>query len=401
MSQKSICFVIMGFGKKKDPVTNRSIDLNETFKKIIKPAVLSCNYKCVRADEIMESGMIDRSMYALLYSAELVIADISTYNPNAIYELGVRHTFKPYSTIIIKEDEGNIPFDISHIRILNYKHLGNKISNEEVDRSIRELKNSIRAITGNPKIDSPIYTVIPKIQKPVLSDEDLQEIISELHSKEDTVYALMEKAKTYMENKNFTEAAKKWKQLGEMTENEEYFIQQEAICTYKSENPNPVHALTNALVIINKISKSTDTETLGITGAINKKLWENTEKNSYLDTAIASYKKGWNLYQDHYTGGNYAQCCDQKVLIENDERKIIYYKVESETIRRELIHNLLQEDETDDLKWKYATLANCYYAFKETNKYEEYEKKFYSENPLEWEKETYQKGIKTLSRLID
>ena len=99
----------MGFGKKKDPDTNRTIDLDATYKKIIRPAVESAGCKCIRADEIVESGIIDRSMYALLYYADIVIADISTFNPNAIYELGVRHALRPYSTIIIKEDEGKKP----------------------------------------------------------------------------------------------------------------------------------------------------------------------------------------------------------------------------------------------------------------------------------------------------
>ena len=91
---KKICFVVMGFGKKKDPETNRTIDLDQTYQQIIRPAVESSGLECVRADEITETGIIDRSMYALLYRADVVIADISTYNPNAIYELGVRHTLK-------------------------------------------------------------------------------------------------------------------------------------------------------------------------------------------------------------------------------------------------------------------------------------------------------------------
>ena len=102
---KKVCFVVMGFGKKKDPDTNRTIDLDATYKRIIRPAVEASGCKCIRADEIVEAGIIDRSMYALLYYADVVIADISTFNPNAIYELGVRHTLRPYSTIIIKEDE--------------------------------------------------------------------------------------------------------------------------------------------------------------------------------------------------------------------------------------------------------------------------------------------------------
>ena len=74
----------MGFGKKNDPETNRTIDLDQTYQQIIRPAVEASGLECVRADEITETGIIDRSMYALLYRADVVIADISTYNPNAI-----------------------------------------------------------------------------------------------------------------------------------------------------------------------------------------------------------------------------------------------------------------------------------------------------------------------------
>ena len=180
---------------RKDPETNRTIDLDKTYKKIIRPAVEACNYTCVRADEILDSGIIDRSMYALLYSAELVIADISTFNPNAIYELGTRHALKPYSTIIIREDKSKLPFDINHNRILSYNHLGNEISDTEAQKSIGELKSLITNITDNPTTDSPLYSYIPKIQQPTLSDEDLQEIIGDLKSKENTIFFFNRKGK--------------------------------------------------------------------------------------------------------------------------------------------------------------------------------------------------------------
>ncbi|MBE9488110.1 MAG: hypothetical protein IMY73_02900 [Bacteroidetes bacterium] len=152
---KKICFVIMGFGKKKDPETNRTIDLDESYKKIIRPAVEACNCRCIRADEITESGIIDRSMYALLYSADIVIADISTYNPNAMYELGVRHSMKKYATIIIKEGVVNNPFDISHVRMLSYSYLGNEISNIEANNKIIELKRLLNKVVLYPDVDSP------------------------------------------------------------------------------------------------------------------------------------------------------------------------------------------------------------------------------------------------------
>lgn len=112
-------FRYYGIRKKTDLSTGKTLDLDKTYKNIIKPAVEKAGLQCVRADEIQDSGLIDKSMYALLMHADLVVADISTYNPNAIYELGVRHAVRPYSTIIIKEQEGVIPFDLNHNRIFH------------------------------------------------------------------------------------------------------------------------------------------------------------------------------------------------------------------------------------------------------------------------------------------
>jgi hypothetical protein len=41
---------------------------------------------------------IDKHMYEMLMNAD-VVADLSTTNPNAIYELGVRHALRPHTTV--------------------------------------------------------------------------------------------------------------------------------------------------------------------------------------------------------------------------------------------------------------------------------------------------------------
>jgi hypothetical protein len=93
------CFVIMGFGKKTDFATGRTLDLDKTYRNIIKPAITAAGYDCVRADEVLHSGVIDVPMYEMLFAADLVVADLSTSNLNAIFELGVRHSLKPRATI--------------------------------------------------------------------------------------------------------------------------------------------------------------------------------------------------------------------------------------------------------------------------------------------------------------
>ena len=92
---KGTCFVVMGFGKKTDFETGRTLDLDKTYKGIIKGAVTDAGLKCIRADEIKHSGPIDAPMYEQLLNADVVVADLSTSNKNAYYELGVRHALRP------------------------------------------------------------------------------------------------------------------------------------------------------------------------------------------------------------------------------------------------------------------------------------------------------------------
>lgn len=398
--EEKICFVIMGFGKKKDPDTNRTIDLDATYKKIIRPAVKSEKCKCIRADEIIESGVIDRSMYALLYYADIVIADISTFNPNAIYELGVRHALRPYSTIIIKEDEGKIPFDIGHVRMVSYKHLGDEISESEAQKSVSQLRELIRTVIRQPKTDSPLYSCISGIQKPEIGEDEILKIIDELKNNEDSIYALTEKAKDCMGKKDFVEAEKIWQKLCSKTENEKYYIQQQALCRYKSKNPNELQALTDALVIMAKIENQTDTETLGILGAINKRLWYITSQQSYLAKAIDLYKRGWNLYKDYYTGENYATCMWEEAKIEQSSDMKIYCTIEAKRTYEEIVSVILEslsEQEPEELLWKYASLSNAYRALGDNANAEKYEKLFKEQAPKQWQIDTFEETKSLLS----
>ncbi len=69
---KKTCFVVMGFGKKTDFQSNpqRVLDLNMTFEHIIRPTVEEAGLRCVRADEIIHSTVIDKPMYEQLLAAD-------------------------------------------------------------------------------------------------------------------------------------------------------------------------------------------------------------------------------------------------------------------------------------------------------------------------------------------
>src|SRR6185503_6195119 len=138
---------VMGFGKKTDFETGRTLDLDMSYQNMIKPAVEAAGLKCIRADEIVHSGMIDVPMYEQLLTADVVVADLSTSNRNALYELGIRHALRPYTTVVVAED-GNktFPFDLSHLVFRQYRHLGEDIGYEEVMRFREELTIAIGKI---------------------------------------------------------------------------------------------------------------------------------------------------------------------------------------------------------------------------------------------------------------
>lgn len=409
VKKQKLCFVIMGFGKKTDLSTGKTLNLDKTYKNIIKPAVEKAGLQCVRADEIQDSGLIDKSMYALLMHADLVVADISTYNPNAIYELGVRHAVRPYSTIIIKEQEGAIPFDLNHNRIFQYVHLGDDIGVDEAERCKEALVQMIESILKNKIIDSPLYDYIQDVEPPKLTVKEYQRIIGDLSEREESIFAISERAEHFMEDSNFIEAAKLWGKAESLVPNEAYFTQQHALARYKSKAPTEISSLADALQIIKKLdpdNETNDPETLGLTGAIYKRMWYVTDDVEFLKRAIHYYGKGFQIRRDYYNGENYALCLNLTASIEADPDEKIFYKISAKKARQEILGILAYLSEEEEYsqsvnKWAYATLANCYFGLGDVSSGMKYEKIFMALVASSWEGETYFESKKILLNLIN
>lgn len=395
-------FCNYGVWKKTDYSTGKTLDLDKTYKNIIQPAVEASGYECVRADEIQDAGLIDKSMYALLMQAELVVADISTFNPNAIYELGIRHAVRPYSTIVIKEEEGKIPFDLDHTRIFQYKHLGEDIGADEAQRCQKSLVETIERVTKNSFVDSPLYDFIKGINPPELPQAEYKKIIGDLAERETHIFAIAEKAKDHMLEDEFVEAAKLWEKASEAVPSEDYFLQQQALSIYKSKIPSEATALTDALRIIEKLApdgESNDPETLGITGAIYKRMWVSNSDIECLKRAIKYYEKGFQIRNDYYTGENYALCLDMMSEVENDDDEKTYYLVAAKKARKEIIiiledieYSVENGSSSVEIKWPLATLSNCYYGLGDDDKGEKFEKLFLALAEAQWEKDTFKEN---------
>jgi tetratricopeptide (TPR) repeat protein len=115
-----LCFVLMPFGRKKDPNGGPDIDFDPIYEQAIKPAIEAAGMEPVRADEERTGGIIHKPMFERLLLCDFAVADLTTGNPNVFYELGVRHAARPATTLAIFAKNQNLPFDIGFLRALPY-----------------------------------------------------------------------------------------------------------------------------------------------------------------------------------------------------------------------------------------------------------------------------------------
>jgi hypothetical protein len=107
--KKNTCFVIMPFGG----------DFDEYYSQIYKPAIEDVGLKAIRADDLSRPSTIVSDIWEMINSSKLILADLSTLNPNVMYELGLAHAIaKP--VILLSESIDIVPFDLRGLRVIVY-----------------------------------------------------------------------------------------------------------------------------------------------------------------------------------------------------------------------------------------------------------------------------------------
>ena len=441
-TEQGTCFVVMGFGKKTDFETGRVLDLNQSYHNLIKPAVEAAGLKCIRADEIVHSGLIDLPMYELLLKADVVVADLSTSNRNAIYELGVRHALRPYTTVVIAEEQimKSPFFDLNHIVIRQYKHLGEDIGVTEAKRFTTELTTAIQKIIATEpdlRQDSPVYKFIERLTPPSIAKErkaaavvaaatfanmagtgvpvhgELIQRVDEAQKKNDWI-----KARVLLEEiREMRKAGAPETSTDQQTESEDPdILQRLALATYKSEHPSPEKALEGArdLLALLEPQTSNDTETLGLWGAVHKRLWELTRENRYLDEAVRGYERGFYLRNDYYNGINYAYLLNERAAHPLGFAEAIADFVQARRVRQELISICNQWLESNPPAaqpppgsklaviryWVLATLAEAHIGLEEEAPGQQWLAEALAVAPEQWMKQSTQTQVDKLKALL-
>jgi hypothetical protein len=89
-------------------------ELNDIYDSIVKPTVESKGLECARASDYQTHHEIMKDVWHGICQARVVIAEMTSFKANVMYELSISHTIgKPTK-------DGKFPFDISHIRVIYY-----------------------------------------------------------------------------------------------------------------------------------------------------------------------------------------------------------------------------------------------------------------------------------------
>lgn len=191
--EKERCFIITPIGNKNEEIRRH---INGIIDAVIKP-LLKDDYDVIVSHEISDLGSINKQIIKEIYNDKLVIANLTTVNPNVMYELAFRHTLgKP--VIIIAEEGTKLPFDISVERTIFYNN--DALGTIELAES---LKKFIGAIDFDD-ISSPIHDTISDISKELKlvdsnksedgkSINNLEYILKRLDSIESSVKSLRQK----------------------------------------------------------------------------------------------------------------------------------------------------------------------------------------------------------------
>ncbi len=90
---------------------------------VLQAAAIESGMRCQRADDIWVNDHIVDDIINLIWRARVVIADLSSRNPNVFYETGIAHALGR-EVVQIAQSMEDIPFDLRAIRSLTYLNNG-------------------------------------------------------------------------------------------------------------------------------------------------------------------------------------------------------------------------------------------------------------------------------------
>lgn len=127
------CFVMQPFGA----------PLGEYYDLVFKPAIAKAGLTPMRADDdIFATGKIMDQVWRGIRQATVLVAVLTTKNPNVFYELGLAHALRK-PVILVSSNEDDVPFDLRHIRVVLYDETDPFWGPKLIDKVADNLKSAL------------------------------------------------------------------------------------------------------------------------------------------------------------------------------------------------------------------------------------------------------------------
>ena len=117
----------------------------------LKPVLREAGFIVDRADDIESQQNILRDILEKIVRSDLIVADLTTANPNVFYELGIAHALqKP--VILLTQSIADVPFDLKTYRLLEYStHFA------QIEKAKEQLSSYAKGFAqGTIKFGSPV-----------------------------------------------------------------------------------------------------------------------------------------------------------------------------------------------------------------------------------------------------
>jgi hypothetical protein len=157
------CYACTPMGTKVDR-DGLEIDFDKMYREAIKPALENAGVQCRRADELKMTGIIQKATLTAIINSDIMIADLTTHNPNVLYEIGVRHAVRPGMTIMLYRWKAQpIPFDLAYTLAYSYElNAQGELGEVEAERLKDHIRKAVQE-AGEDDNNSPLYDFFPEL----------------------------------------------------------------------------------------------------------------------------------------------------------------------------------------------------------------------------------------------
>ncbi len=100
-------------------------EFDTVYRALIKTPLESAGYSVSRANDPEGGRIVHQNIYDQiiqnLWDVDYILANLTNFKPNVVYELGIAHTLNKRTIQISQNLDGKLPFDIKSQNVISYK----------------------------------------------------------------------------------------------------------------------------------------------------------------------------------------------------------------------------------------------------------------------------------------